>query len=79
MDITPQDVAQCLVTAGVKNWVLMGLHGYVGYMPQPRATQDVDVMVPYSQKKRAVKAILNQWADTRENRTVASHSLWRPR
>ena len=61
MDITPQDVVDCLVSAGVKNWVLMGLHGYVGYLPMPRATQDVDVMVPYSQKKRAIKAIEEQW------------------
>jgi len=63
MDITPQDVVDCLVGAGVKNWVLMGLHGYVGYLPMPRATQDVDVMVPYSQKKRAIKAIEGRWPD----------------
>jgi hypothetical protein len=39
----------------------MGLHGYVGYMPNPRATQDVDIMVPYSSRKRASKAIAAQW------------------
>ena len=61
MDITPQEVIDCLVEAGVKNWVLMGLHGYVGYLPMPRATQDVDVMVPYSEKNRAAKAIANRW------------------
>jgi hypothetical protein len=61
MDITPQDVIDCLVGAGVRNWVLMGLHGYVGYLPMPRATQDVDVMVPYSQKVRAAKAIAERW------------------
>jgi len=53
MDITPQDVIDVLNLSGVKNWVLMGLHGYMGYMPEPRATQDVDVMVPYSERKRA--------------------------
>jgi hypothetical protein len=63
MDISPQDVIDVLVAAGVKDWVLMGLHGYVGYMPMPRATQDVDVMVPYRQKKRAVKAIREAWPD----------------
>jgi hypothetical protein len=57
MDIAPQDVIDALDSAGVKNWVLMGLHGYVGYMPDPRATQAVDVMVPYSEKNRAKKAI----------------------
>jgi hypothetical protein len=61
MDITPQDVIDALNAGGVKNWVLMGLHGYVGYMPNPRATQDVDVMVPYSALARAKKAIASRW------------------
>ena len=61
MNIGPQEVIDVLVAAGVKNWVLMGLHGYVGYLAQPRATQDVDVMVPYRQRKRAVKAIRQAW------------------
>ena len=61
VDVTPQDVMDCLVRAGVKNWVLMGLHGYVGYLPMPRATQDVDVMVPYNQKTKAAKAIADRW------------------
>ena len=52
MDITPQQVIDCLVAANVKEWVLMGLHGYVGYLPMPRATQDVDVMVPFSQREK---------------------------
>jgi hypothetical protein len=63
MDITPQDVIDALNSAGVKNWVLMGLHGYVGYMPDPRATQDVDVMVPYSSRARATKAIAARWPE----------------
>jgi hypothetical protein len=61
MDITPQEVIDVLNAAGVKNWVLMGLHGYVGYMPNPRATQDVDIMVPYSGRARAKKAIASHW------------------
>ncbi|MGD9635336.1 MAG: hypothetical protein AB7G28_01025 [Pirellulales bacterium] len=61
MDITPQEVIDVLRAAGVKNWVLMGLHGYVGYMPSPRATQDVDVMVPYNERVRAKKAIAAEW------------------
>jgi hypothetical protein len=63
MDITPQDVIDVLQSAGVKNWVLMGLHGYAGYMPEPRATQDVDVMVPYSARTRAMKAISERWPE----------------
>lgn len=61
MDITPRQVMDCLRAAGVENWLLMGLHGYVGYLPMPRATQDVDVMVPYSEKRRATEAIQNTW------------------
>jgi hypothetical protein len=61
MDITPQDVIDVLNGAGLDNWVLMGLHGYVGYMPDPRATQDVDILVPYSSRARATKAITSRW------------------
>lgn len=63
MDITPQDVIDVLEAGGVKNWVLMGLHGYVGYMPSPRATQDVDVMVSYNERGRAKKAIAARWPE----------------
>lgn len=63
MDVKPQEVIDCLVAAGVKGWVLMGLHGYIGYLPMPRATQDVDVLVPYSQKKRTVRAISDRWPE----------------
>jgi len=61
LDITPQDVINVLNAAGIKKWVLIGLHGYVGYMPDPRATQDVDVMVPDSERKRATAAIAARW------------------
>jgi hypothetical protein len=61
MDIKPQDVIDVLTAAGVKKWVLMGLHGYVGYLPQPRATQDVDVLISPSDRKRAVKAVREAW------------------
>ena len=61
MDITPQEVIDALNAAGVKSWVLMGLHGYVGYMPNPRATQDVDVMVTYNERNRAKKAVAARW------------------
>lgn len=63
MDITPQDVIDVLNSAGIKDWVLMGLHGYVGYMPNPRATQDVDIMVPYTSRARAKKAIAARWPE----------------
>jgi hypothetical protein len=61
MDITPQDVVDVLQSADIKNWVLMGLHGYLGYMPQPRATQVVDILVPYSARPKAKNAIAARW------------------
>jgi hypothetical protein len=62
-DITPHEVIDTLNSAGVKDWVLMGLHGYVGYMPDPRATQDVNIMLPYSHRARAKKAIVARWPE----------------
>jgi hypothetical protein len=61
MSIGPQEVIDVLVAAGVRKWVLMGLHGYVGYLALPRATQDVDVLIPYSERKRALRAIREAW------------------
>ena len=61
MDITPQPVIEVLIKAGVKKWVLMGLHGYVGYMAMPRATQDVDILIAMREKKKAVDAIKAAW------------------
>jgi hypothetical protein len=61
MDVTPQEVIDVLNEAGVKSWVLMGYHGYGGYMPDPRATQDVDVLIRHSERKRAKKAIAARW------------------
>lgn len=63
MDITPQDVIDVLTAAGVKKWVLMGLHGYVGYLPQPRATQDVGLLISHRDRKRAVTAVAEAWPD----------------
>ncbi len=61
MDITPRQVMDCLIDAGIKDWVLMGLHGYVGYLPMPRATQDVDVMVSSQESEKAVEVIQARW------------------
>ncbi len=63
MDVTPEQVIECMNEAKIKDWVLMGLHGYVGYLPMPRATQDVDVMVPYRERKAAERAISARWPE----------------
>ena len=61
MDIRPQDVIDVLMAAGVKKWGLMGLHGYVGYLPQPRATQAVDLLISHADRTRAVRALRDAW------------------
>lgn len=61
MDVQPGQVARVLIEAEIEPWVLMGLHGYAGYMSDPRATQDVDVMVSYEVKNRARAVIENRW------------------
>ena len=57
----PQQVIDVLNNAQVRHWVLMGLYGYVGYMAQPRATQDVDILVNESQLERVIEAIQARW------------------
>jgi hypothetical protein len=56
MMITPEAVIQILNQAGVK-FVLMGTHGIGGWRDQPRATQDVDVLVAKRFHRKAVAAI----------------------
>ena len=50
MNTWPQHVIAVLV-AGVKNWALVDLHGYVGYLREPRATQDVEGAVSFGQRR----------------------------
>lgn len=73
MNVSPQEVVDVLKSARIRKWVLMGLHGYVGYLPEPRATQDVDVMIGAKQRRRAVKAIHAKWSNLilREHSEVA--------
>ncbi len=59
--VEPQQVIDALKTAGIQRWVLMGLYGYVGYLAQPRATQDVDVLVGEDELEPAIAAIQSRW------------------
>lgn len=61
MDIGPNQVVDVLAKAGLKKWVLIGLHSYVGYLPDPRATQDVDILVSQREKTKAAMAIREAW------------------
>lgn len=60
--ITPGQVIAVLNQAGVR-FVLMGAHGVGGWMGEPRSTQDVDVLVPKSEHRKAIQA-LHQGFDT---------------
>ena len=55
VDIQPKEVIKVLNKAKVK-FTLVGAHGIAGWLEQPRASQDVDVIV-HSGHKAAVQAI----------------------
>jgi hypothetical protein len=67
--VEPNQVIDVLVNAGIQRWVLMGLYGYVGYLAQPRATQDVDVLVGEDELEKAIAAIENRWPLLQTERT----------
>src|SRR3954454_4563925 len=54
--ITPRDVIAVLNEAGVR-FMLAGLHGIAGWLREPRATQDVEVIVAARGLKKAVRAL----------------------
>jgi len=60
-NVEPQQLIDVLDEAGIQRWVLMGLYGYVGYLAQPRATQDVDVLVGEDELEEVIAAIERRW------------------
>lgn len=54
--VNPKDVIERLNQAGVK-FVLMGTHGIGGWRDEPRATQDVDILVQKRHHRKAVNAL----------------------
>ena len=54
--ITPQGVIDVLCKAGIQ-CVLMGTYGITGYRSEPRATQDVDVLVKKRDMRKAIRAL----------------------
>ena len=67
--ITPLEVIRVLNGAHI-SFVLVGAHGLGGWMHEPRATEDVDVVVAARHQKKAVRALLEKFehlvADERE-------------
>jgi hypothetical protein len=54
--VTPEGVIAALHRSGVR-CVLMGTHGLGGWRSEPRATQDVDVLVTKKDIRKAVRAL----------------------
>jgi hypothetical protein len=58
--VTPETVIEILLRAKVR-FMLMGTYGIEGYRSQPRATQDVDVLVRKADHRKAVQAIVKHY------------------
>jgi len=58
--ISPMDVMSVLNEAGVK-FMLVGLHGVVGWIDEARATEDVDILVGVKHHKKAVRLLLDRF------------------
>jgi hypothetical protein len=54
--VTPKKVIKILSEAGVIG-LLLGTHGVGGYRSQPRATQDVDLLIRKKEHTKAIKAV----------------------
>lgn len=60
--IPPVDVVRVLNRENV-SFVLVGLHGLAGWMKEPRATEDVDVIVASKQHRKAVRLLLEAFPE----------------
>ena len=64
--ITPAQVISVLNAAGVR-FVLVGAHGLGGWMDEPRATQDVDIIVAARGLRKAVRELLSAFPHLEED------------
>lgn len=62
MQVEPKELIRVLNRSGVK-FVLMGQHGISGWLSEPRATRDVDVVVQKRHHVKAVRAIQAAWPE----------------
>lgn len=60
MQVDPEELIRVLNEAGVR-FVLMGQHGISGWLSEPRATRDVDVVVEKRHFAKAVRAVQAAW------------------
>lgn len=60
MRLVPEDLTPSLDAAGI-DYVLVGAHGLAGWLPQARATEDVDFLVRVQDKQKAADAVLKKY------------------
>ncbi|HEX7450577.1 MAG TPA: hypothetical protein VF306_23655 [Pirellulales bacterium] len=60
--VEPKELIRVLNRSNVK-FVLMGQHGISGWLSEPRATRDVDVVVQKRHHAKAVRAIQAAWPE----------------
>jgi len=58
--LVPEDVTPSLDAAGI-DYVLVGAHGLSGWLPQARATEDVDFLIRIRDRQKAADAILKKY------------------
>lgn len=63
VDIQPREVIRILNKAKIR-FTLVGAHGIAGWLLDPRASQDVDVII-HAQHKKAVQAVRKAFPDLR--------------
>lgn len=62
MQVEPHELIRVLNETGVR-FVLMGQHGISGWLSEPRATRDVDVVVEKRRFAKEVRAIHASWPE----------------
>jgi hypothetical protein len=60
LNVTPDNVIAALNRVGIRP-VLMGTYGIGGYRSEPRATQDVDVLVTSREVRKAVRVLEDEF------------------
>jgi len=64
----PQEIVPVLQRANV-DYVLLGLYGIMGWMKEPRVTEDVDVLVAKRHLKRSLEAVHKAFPSLKSHET----------
>ena len=75
---TPELCALCVLSRPYTRKIRTAAWGYVGYMPMPRATEVVDIMVPYSQKEKRIEGDCGSMADVGNAGAFAGSAIHGP-